>query len=354
MPNLLEIKDLGVRFDLREGVVRAVNGVTLDVPVNRTVGVVGESGCGKSITAKATMQILPSRARIATGRILLSPRQDVKPVRPVKSVIPVDLARLHPDGAAMRQIRGADIAMIFQEPMTSLSPIHTVGDQIGESVRLHQGKNRREARDIAIDMLRLVRVPMPERRVDAYPYELSGGLRQRCMIAMALCCRPRLLIADEPTTALDVTIQAQILDLIERLQKELGMSVMIITHDLGVIAQTADDVAVMYLGRIVEQASAERVFSDPQHPYTRGLLASIPRMGRGNKERLASIPGSVPDAFSIPAGCPFHPRCAEAIKGVCDAGPPPPLEEVAPDHEAACYLYEPCKRRLDEPAGAMP
>jgi len=365
LDNLVEIRDLDVRFYLKEGTVRAVNGVDLDVAPNRTLGVVGESGCGKSITARAMLRILPPRGKIVAGSIMLAPRDDGASAAPLdESALagktgtvpsersetglspfsePIDVTKLSPKGRAIRAIRGADISMIFQEPMTSLSPVHTVGNQIIETIRLHQNVSMQEARDRAIEMLKLVGIPMAERRVDAYPHELSGGLRQRCTIAMALSCRPRLLIADEPTTALDVTIQAQILSLIERLQKELDMAVMIITHDLGVVAETADRVAVMYLGRIVEESSAVNVYDHPKHPYTRGLLASIPRIGKGNKERLESIPGSVPDPFSTPPGCPFHPRCEHAIKDVCDVDPPPeprtvssPGEEV---HTVACHLY---------------
>ena len=345
MKNLVEIQDLRVVFHLREGTVPALNGVGLSLPFDRTVGLVGESGCGKSVTAQAMMRILPSRAEIASGRILLAPRDG-------QETEPLDMAALDPDGRAVRSIRGADMAMIFQEPMTSFSPVHTIGNQIIEAIRLHQKKSKRDARDLAIEMLRLVRVPNAERRVDAYPYELSGGLRQRAMIAMALSCRPRLLIADEPSTALDVTIQAQILNLIERLQAELHMSVLMITHDLGVIAETAHEVAVMYLGRIVEHAGVDALFNAPQHPYTRGLLASVPRLSSGHRTRLASVPGSVPDVFSIPAGCPFHPRCDRFMKGVCDAGPVPPLAEVAPGQRAACFLYPPCRKALDS-AGAV-
>ena len=336
MTSLVEIENLHVDFSLREGVVRAVNGVTLAIPHDTTVGIVGESGCGKSITAKAMMQILPPRARIAAGRILLAPRADAPAGEPV------DLAQLPADGDRIRQIRGADIAMIFQEPMTSFSPVHTIGNQICESILLHQKRNHREAREIAIEMLRRVQIPSPEKRIDAYPHELSGGLRQRCMIAMALACHPRLLIADEPTTALDVTIQAQILNLIEQLQRDLQMSVMMITHDLGVIAETASTVAVMYLGRIVEYAGVDGIFNRPLHPYTRGLMEAVPRVGGTPKERLASIPGTVPDPFSVPRGCPFHPRCASAMKGVCDAEAVPRLAEAAPGHQVACYLYPAC------------
>jgi len=330
---ILCIRNLEVRFFLKEGTVRAVNGVDFDIPVNRTLGIVGESGCGKSITARAILRILPPRGRITSGRILLTPRNG----RRTKG--PIDLTQLDPNGRQIRAIRGHDISMIFQEPMTALSPVHTIGNQIGEVIRLHQQTDKREARNRAVEALRLVGVPMPERRVDAYPHELSGGLRQRCMIAMALACRPRLLIADEPTTALDVTIQSQILSLIERLQDELGMSVMMITHDLGVIAETADEVAVMYLGRIVEQGPTDAIFHDARHPYTQGLLQSIPRIGKGHVARLTPIPGSVPDPFTLPQGCPFHPRCKQCIKGTCQVGEGPKLQEVSPRHSVACRLY---------------
>ena len=333
MDSLLEIKNLHVRFHLKEGTVCAVNGVDYSVPANRTLGVVGESGCGKSITARAVLRILPPRGKITAGRVLLAPRNGQS------GDGPIDLTALHPNGREIRAIRGRDISMIFQEPMTALSPVHTVGNQIAENVRLHQNATKREARDAAIESLRLVGVPIPERRVDMYPHELSGGLRQRSMIAMALSCRPRLLIADEPTTALDVTIQSQILNLIERLQAELGMSVMMITHDLGVIAETADEVAVMYLGRIVEQGPADAIFHDAKHPYTQGLLASIPTIGKGNVPRLASIPGTVPDPFAVVPGCPFHPRCKHCIKGTCDNGAPPALADQTPGHQVACFLY---------------
>ena len=346
MKNLIEIRDLEVRFKLKEGIVRAVNGVTFDLAPNRTLGIVGESGCGKSITAKAMMRILPSRGEIVKGSIRLAPRPGQN------SGKPIDLTRLNPNGKEIRAIRGGDIAMIFQEPMTSLSPVHTIGNQICETILLHQKTTKQEAREKAIEMLRLVGIPMPERRVDAYPHELSGGLRQRCMIAMALSCHPRLLIADEPTTALDVTIQAQILNLIERLQEEMGMAVMMITHDLGVIAETADEVAVMYLGRVVEQSSAEAIFGAPRHPYTKGLLKSIPAIGGGNRERLASIRGSVPDPFTTPPGCPFHPRCGHCIKGVCDTGSPPAPRQVAAGHHAACHLYA-AGGAPPEPEGAV-
>lgn len=333
MDSLLELRNLEVRFALREGTVRAVDGVSLTIPPRETVGIVGESGCGKSITARAILRILPPGGSITRGEILLSPRNGKAGEKVV------DIARLDPHGREMRRIRGGEIALIFQEPMTSLSPVHSIGDQIGETVRIHQGLSKRDTRHRAIEMLKLVGVPMAEKRVSAYPHELSGGLRQRCMIAMALASNPRLLIADEPTTALDVTIQAQILNLIEQLQAELGMAVLIITHDLGVIAETADEVAVMYLGKIVEQGPVAAVLQDPKHPYTKGLLASVPRLGKGNRERLAAIPGSVPAPFTIISGCPFHPRCPERILGVCEKGEGPRLLEEAPSHSVACHLY---------------
>ncbi len=326
MDSLLNIRDLEVRLNLKEGVVRAVNGVTLSLAPHRTLGLVGESGCGKSITAKAIMRILPPRAEITRGEIRLAG-------------VAKDIAAMAPDGREIRRIRGADIAMVFQEPMTSFSPVHTVGNQIEESIRLHQKASKREMRARTVELLKLVGVPMPERRVHAYPHELSGGLRQRCMIAMALACHPRLLIADEPTTALDVTIQSQILRLMAKLQKELGMAVLMITHDLGVIAQVADEVAVMYDGRVVEQASVHDLFAAPRHPYTHGLMASIPRLGRGNKQRLESIPGTVPDGFTRIAGCSFHPRCPHRIQGLCDVGDPPPVAAIAPGHLVACHLH---------------
>ncbi|MBT3345493.1 MAG: ABC transporter ATP-binding protein [Gemmatimonadetes bacterium] len=326
---LIRIRDLHVEFALREGVVHAIEGVDLDIPPNRTIGLVGESGCGKSVTSKAILRILPNRASITRGAIELDQGDST-----------LDLVPLPVNSRTMREIRGGDIAMIFQEPMASLSPVHTIGNQIEETIRLHQKDLEKSARRAhVVEMLNLVGMPMAERRFDAYPHELSGGLRQRAMIAMALSCQPRLLIADEPTTALDVTIQAQILNLIERLQKELGMAVMMITHDLGVIAETADEVAVMYLGRIVEQATVGEIFDNTQHPYTKGLIESIPHMGSGSGKRLSQIPGSVPDPFSTPAGCPFHPRCPESIAGTCDADAPPPLIQIADDHKVACHLY---------------
>ena len=331
--NLLEIRELEVRFDLKEGTVHAVNGVNLDVASNRTLGLVGESGCGKSVTARSILRILPSRGKIVGGRILLHPGDG-------NGGGPIDLTALKEDGETIRRIRGGDVAMIFQEPMTSFSPVHTVGNQICESIRLHQGVSGKEARATAVEILGHVGVPNPAHQIDAYPHVLSGGLRQRCMIAKALSCRPRLLIADEPTTALDVTIQAQILELIDRLQAEQGMAVLMITHDLAVIAETADEVAVMYLGRIVERAPVRKLFAMPLHPYTRGLLKSVPVIGDGLNERLSSIPGSVPDPFTRPPGCPFHSRCPDRIDGLCDVGDPPALQEEDSGQYVACHLYD--------------
>jgi oligopeptide/dipeptide ABC transporter ATP-binding protein len=340
MEALVELRKLEVQIESKEGIVRAVNGLDLIILPSRTLGLVGESGCGKSITARAILRILPPKSTITAGEIRLWPSN---------GGTPIDLARLDPRGKQIRKIRGADIAMIFQEPMVSLSPVHTVGNQIEESIRLHQRLSKKETRLRGIEMLRMVGVPQPEQRVDAYPHELSGGLRQRCMVAMALSCRPRLLIADEPTTALDVTIQQQILDLIRRLQREMNMAVMLITHDLGIIAETADDVAVMYLGRIVERAPTTELLQNPRHPYTQGLLKCVPQFGKGGTQRLASIPGSVPDAFTIPPGCPFHPRCPERIQSTCDVGIPPTLIEVGPEHQVACVLYTSTRRRSSAP-----
>ena len=333
MKNLVEIKNLEVRFDLKEGIVRAVNGVSLDIASNRTLGLVGESGCGKSVTARAILRILPARGRIVRGKVLLQPRDE-------DGDEPVDLTTLDPQGEMIRRIRGADIAMVFQEPMTSFSPVHSVGNQICENIRLHQNASRKEARGMAIDLLGLVGVPNPAQRIDAYPHELSGGLRQRCMIAKALSCRPRLLIADEPTTALDVTIQAQIMGLMKGLQEDMGTSTLLITHDLGVVAQMADDVAVMYLGRIVEQGDVRTIMKEPRHPYTAGLLKSLPSQAM-DKDRLPSIDGSVPSLTHLPPGCPFHPRCPYAEPGKCNVGAPPALESIADGHTAACVkLHE--------------
>ncbi|MBM4040702.1 MAG: ABC transporter ATP-binding protein [Planctomycetes bacterium] len=336
---LLTIADLKVSFFLDEGTVHAVEGVDLAVPRGTTLGLVGESGCGKSVTALAILRLISPPGRIVGGRVVLH--------RPDADVVLTDLKA---DGEAIRRIRGKEIAMIFQEPMTSLSPVHTVGNQIREAITLHTPRRGAEAREQAVEVLRHVGIPDPARRYRQYPHEMSGGMRQRAMIAMALSCRPSLLIADEPTTALDATIQAQILDLMRRLQAELGMSILLITHDLGVVAEMASQVAVMYWGRIVEQAPTEAIYADPQHPYTRALLRSIPGRGTRRKARLQVIAGSVPDPFEHLPGCPFHPRCDEARPGVCDAGEPPPLHEVRPGHLVACFRRNPTTEGTECPS----
>ncbi len=297
---LLAVRELVTEFRIGAGWVRAVDGVSFEIPPRTTLGIVGESGSGKSVTALSIMRLVATPpGRITSGHVRYGGR---------------DLLKL-PAGE-MRKIRGNRIAMIFQEPMTSLNPVFTVGDQVGEAVRLHQHKSKREAREVAIEMFRLVGIPSPEERIAAYPHQLSGGMRQRVMIAMALACKPDLLIADEPTTALDVTIQAQILDLLRSLQRELGMSILLITHDLGVVAETCDEVCVMYAGRIVERAQTEDLFATPRHHYTTGLLRSVPSYGDvaevATRQRLVEIPGMVPALTDLPVGCKFVDRCPAA------------------------------------------
>jgi peptide/nickel transport system ATP-binding protein len=318
MSALLEIRNLVTEFRSGGNVVRAVDGVSFSVARGETLGIVGESGCGKSVTSLSIMRLLPSPpGRVAAGEIRFDGR-DILP-------LPED---------AMRKIRGNDIAMIFQEPMTSLNPVHTVGEQIIETIQLHRTMSRAEARSRALDMLRLVRIPSPETRIDDYPHQLSGGMRQRVMIAMALACDPKILIADEPTTALDVTIQAQILDLMRDLRTRTGAAIVLITHDLGVVAEIAHRVLVMYAGGIVEEAPVEALFGDPQHPYTLGLLGSIPKL-QGEEERLAAIRGMVPNPYAMPAGCRFNPRCPLADARCRTKAPP--LVEIKPGHRSACW-----------------
>ncbi|CAA9587749.1 MAG: Oligopeptide transport ATP-binding protein OppD, partial [uncultured Thermomicrobiales bacterium] len=333
---LLEIRGLKTHFFLDEGVVKAVDGVDLTIRRGRTLCVVGESGCGKSITARSILQIVSPPGRIVDGEILFH-----RHVAAEKGGLPrtetVDLATMNPRGAQIRAIRGKDISMIFQEPMTSLGPVHTIGNQIMETILLHLPVSKEEAHQRAVDVLRKVGIPRPEQRVDAYPFQLSGGMRQRAMIAMALACEPSLLIADEPTTALDVTTQAQILDLMRELQRDMGMSVMFITHDLGVVAEIADDVAVMYLGIVAEQGDVDSIFHAPKHPYTRALLHSIPRLGAERGGRLASIRGIVPDPYNRPIGCPYHTRCDDFMPGRCDMIMPQPV--MAGGQEVRCLLY---------------
>lgn len=340
---LIDVRNLKTYFHLDEGIVKAVDGADFTIQRGKTLGIVGESGCGKSVTARSIMRILAKTARIVDGEIIFNrlSRIDRDQGDAGQLVETLDLSKLDPMSEKMRSIRGAEISMVFQEPMTSLSPVHSIGNQIGEVIALHQRVDNKRAREIAIDILAKVGMPLPQRTVDRYPFELSGGMRQRAMIAMALSCHPSLLIADEPTTALDVTTEAQILTLMRRLQNELGMAIMFITHNLGVIAQMADNVAVMYLGKVVEDATIDMLFYNPLHPYTQALLQSIPRLGKKMPKefRLASIKGNVPDPYNLPKGCPFHPRCAKRIPGVCDVDVPP-VVEVEPGHKVRCVLYK--------------
>ncbi|MBW1699599.1 MAG: ABC transporter ATP-binding protein [Deltaproteobacteria bacterium] len=325
---LIDIKGLKTYFYTTGGVIRAVDGVDFSIEPQKTLGIVGESGCGKSVTALSILRLIPSPpGKIVGGEILFYRNGHV-----------VDLARLNPQGSEMRSIRGNEIAMIFQEPMTSLNPVYTIGNQIMESIIVHQKLSKRAARQKAIEMLHAVGIPLPEQRIREYPHQLSGGMRQRAMIAMALSCNPALLIADEPTTALDVTIQAQVLELMNNLRHEFKAAILFITHDLGVIASMADDVAVMYLGRIVEKGSVWDIFHDSKHPYTRGLMNSIPSLSSRGKKRLVPIEGVVPDLLDAPQGCGFGPRCPEA-KDICSTRAPQ-LREVSAGHEVACWLME--------------
>ncbi len=328
---LLEVKNLKTYFFLDEGILRAVDGVSFDIKQGMILGIIGESGCGKSVTSQSILRIVPPPGRIVTGDILLHLRNGDAPPKIT------NLVELDPQGKKMQEIRGKEISMIFQEPMTSLGPLHTIGNQITETILLHQDISKREARKHVIELLGTVGIPRPDEHIDAYPHQLSGGMRQRAMIAMALSCNPKLLIADEPTTALDVTIQAQILELLKQLQEELGMSIIYITHNLAVVSEIADEVAVMYLGNIVEQTSVEKIFSEPLHPYTRALWRSIPRID-GELSQLVPIKGVVPSPYEIPSGCVFHPRCGEVIPEVCNTSSPP-LVEVAPGHKVSCFRY---------------
>jgi oligopeptide/dipeptide ABC transporter ATP-binding protein len=325
---LLSVRDLRTYFFQDEGVVRAVDGASFDVWPGATLGIVGESGCGKSVTARSILRIVERPGRIVGGQITL---------RGADGGVQ-DLTSLDPESPEMRDVRGAEIGLVFQEPMTSFSPVHTIGNQMVETLRLHQRIGAAEARARAIEMLALVGVPRPERRVDEYAFQLSGGLRQRAMIALALSCEPRLLIADEPTTALDVTTQAQILDLLRRLQAERGMAIVLITHNLGVVAELCDEVAVMYLGRVVEHGPVDAIFHAPRHPYTRALLRSMPSIHAPVRTTLPTIAGSIPHPYDRPPGCPFHPRCPEAIVGVCESAESL-LTQIGDGHVVDCVLH---------------
>ncbi len=325
---MLTVENLSVSFRTGEGRITPVQGVSFAVAEGRTLGIVGESGSGKSVSTKALMRLLPGNAEIAAQARM----------RYIdKSGEAIAIETLGPNARALRRLRGGEIGMIFQEPMASFSPVYTIGNQMSETIRLHRGLRGAAARDLAVEMLTRVGISEPASRVDQYPHELSGGMRQRAMIALALSAGPRLLIADEPTTALDVTIQAQVLDLMCDLQRELGMGMIFITHDLGVIAHVADDVAVMYLGTIVETGTARDVLKSPAHPYTRGLIRAIPRMDQLDT-RMQAVPGDIPSPSARPAGCPFHPRCVEAIAGLCDTTLVPEIT-LAPGRRIRCHLY---------------
>ena len=326
---LIDIQDLHVTFSQDDETVNAVNGVDIRVHKGEAVGIVGESGCGKTVTSYSMLNILPSNGEIVSGEVKY--RENDGNV--------IDITKLNPRSREMRRLRGGEIAMIFQEPMASFSPVHTIRDQIAEGILLHQPPKDKKVREKIIEYLSMVGISNPERTINAYPFQLSGGMRQRAMIAMALACNPKVLVADEPTTALDVTIQAQVLMLIKKMQQELGLALVLITHDLGVIAHMADFVYVMYLGRVVEKGPVVKIFDSPKHPYTRDLVRSIPKLNTPEK-RLATIQGHVPDASRLPSGCAFHPRCREIIGDACRREKPA-LEEIEADHFAGCFLYSP-------------
>lgn len=335
---IVSIRNLHIHFHTDIGVARALNGVNLDVPRGKVLGVVGESGCGKSVMALSVMRLVPHPGRIAKGEIWLSRQRNAASGNGTEIHEDINLAALERNGPEIRRIRGAELAMIFQEPMTSLNPSYTVGNQIMEAVVLHQKTTMHEAHKHAVDMLDRVGMPNAKAVVSRYPHELSGGMRQRAMIAMALSCTPSMLIADEPTTALDVTTEAQILDVMRDLQDALGMTIMFITHNLGVVAQMCDEVAVMYLGRVVERATIEDIFYNPAHPYTQALLHSIPRAGSRMRERLKPIRGMVPDPYAETVGCAFYPRCDQAIPDKCGVKWPV-NHTIGPTHTVRCYLY---------------
>ena len=325
--HLLSVRDLNTYFFADEGTTRAVDGASFDLYSRKTLGIVGETGCGKSVTARSILRIVDRPGRIVSGEILLRRAGGV-----------VDLVSLEPNGSEIRQIRGGEIGLVFQEPMTSFSPVRTIGAQIIEAIRVHMKLGRKAAHTRAVELLEMVGVGRPEGRLHEYSWQLSGGLRQRAMIAMALAANPKILIADEPTTALDVTTQAQIIDLLRRLQDENGMAIMFITHDLGVIAEVADDVVVMYLGRVVEQGPVDAIFHAPKHPYTQALLRSIPSVDATPRIKLPTISGAIPHPFNRPAGCPFNPRCGFAMPGVCDVIVPERVR-VGERHGVNCHLY---------------
>lgn len=329
--NVLEIKNLSIVFNLREGKLRAVDGISFNIPKNKTVGIVGESGSGKSVLAQSFLKILPTTAEISNGEILFQKDKESSDF--------IDISKQNPNGRIMAGIRGKDVSYIFQEPMSAFSTLHTIGAQMIECLRIHTDMNKKEARERSIEMLDKVGISNPSRRVDQYSFELSGGMRQRAMIALALSTNPSLIIADEPTTSLDVTIQAQILKLMQDMQEELGMSIMFITHNLGVVAQIADNIQVMYLGKVMESGTAEEIFYEPRHPYTVNLLKSIPKIGKKDKTRLASIPGQAPGPFDRPVGCcKFYNRCTDFMPGICDKKEPE-VTQFSDTHRVICWKY---------------
>ncbi len=329
---ILEVRNLKTYFYLFEGTARAVDGVSFQIEKERTLGVIGESGCGKSVTAQSILRIVPSPpGRIVEGEIIPHFLRD-------EHGGAIDLVKLDADGSELRAIRGKEISMIFQEPMRSFGPLSTIGSQVMEAIQIHyRDVGKKEARDRTIELLQHVGIPKPELRIDGYPHQFSGGMLQRAMIAMALSCSPRLLIADEPTTAVDVTIQAQLLELLSEVQQEQGMSVMLITHNLAVVSEIADEIMVMYLGKIAEKAGTEEMFHNPLHPYTRALWRSIPKVD-GELTRLTPIAGTIPSPYEVLAGCPFFARCEENIRGVCDREVPA-MVEVSPGHRVSCFKY---------------
>ncbi|TXK85148.1 ABC transporter ATP-binding protein [Paenibacillus sp. N3.4] len=327
---LLSVQNLKIRIQMDNGEMNAVDGVDFEIHKGRTLGLVGESGCGKSLTSRAIISINPKECE-TTGSIVYHSQSE-------ESLQHLNLLSLSPTSKQIRSIRGRKIAMIFQEPMTAFSPMYTIGNQIMEAIQIHRTKNKKEAKKIALEMLAKVGISDQEKRFEQYPHEFSGGMRQRAMISMALSCNPELLIADEPTTALDVTIQAQVLELMRELQSEFGMAILLVTHDLGIIAQMCDEVAVMYLGKIVEQAPVKEIFYNPKHPYTKGLLKSMPRLGGDKSKRLDSIEGSVPMPINMPPMCGFYDRCKDRIEGVCNKKAVPNTR-ISDQHMVKCFLY---------------
>ena len=326
MEPLLKVENLSTHYFTRAGVVKAVDNISFEVGEGEMLGIVGESGCGKSATVLSIMGLIPNPpGRVIDGQIMFSPGE---------GKAPLDLRTL-PENE-MQAIRGNTVAMVFQDPMTSLNPVLTIGWQLREPLKLHLGLNKREARDRSIELLQMVNIPSPEQRLDDYPHQFSGGMRQRVMIAMAMACNPKLLLADEPTTALDVTIQAQILELMQKLQEELDMSVVLITHDLGVVGEVCDRVMVMYAGEVIESATVDELFDNPKHPYTHGLLQSVPKLGPGVKDRMEPIDGAPPNLISLPSGCRFAPRCSKKFDLCKDE---PTLKNLGSNHECACWLY---------------